>query len=463
MVVAEFGANKVSVSDASAKSRRLRRFCEALLAYVIYFHLPNNMDFFATVKGVTAISWRHLGPLTSLALLLAVSASAGQTATTPVFAVRTAHGALVKGNWRQLQSDWSVHVGEGEGTRIPGTEVLSVRRVDVPLPPLPTDNHLILANGDRVPFRDLRLVGEKFRFHHANLEEGKEASLPLSAVSVLWYTAPDKDLDAEKLRRRLFTATRTRDTVGLRNGDVVTGVLVGVDGDNAVVEVEKRQMTVKVPQLAYIAFNTELADTLRPKGTYARLVLRDTRPGRGGRLSLTSASADETVLLGTTVFGARLRVPLGDIAALEMYQNNSIYLSDLKENKYVFEPFLDAMWPFTLDSNVAGHDLLLAGSTYDKGVSMHSHSRLTYRLSAGFRRFEAMAGLDDKDGQGGAVRLRVLADGVALLDRALTSQDGAVPIRLNVKDVRELTLEVDFGRGGDVRDVVNWADARLVK
>lgn len=370
---------------------------------------------------------------------------------------------LVKGTWRELKSDWSVRLGEGDGTRIAGANLLSVQRLDAPQPPLPMDYHLLLANGDRLPFRGIRLDQETVRFRHANLAEGKEASLPLAAVSVLWRDAPEKTLDAEKLRRRLTVAKRTRDTVCLRNGDVVAGVLTKLDEQNVVVKVDARRVTVKTPQVAYIAFNTELADTLRPKGTYARLVLLGDQPGRGGRLTLTSATADDAALQGTTVFGARVRVPLSDIAALDLHSDHSACLSDLKESKYVFHPFLDASWPFAKDGNVAGHDLRLAGSTYDKGIGMHSHSRLTYRLSGAYRRFEALAGLDDKDGRRGAVRIRVLADGNALLDRALTRRDGAVPVNLSVEGVRELTLEVDFGHDGDVQDVVDWAEARLVK
>jgi hypothetical protein len=421
------------------------------------------MDFFTTVKGAMSIPWHQFLPFFSLALLFSSPARGQEEAKPPVFAVRRTRGDPKVGSLRQLNPDWSARLGDGDGTLISGGQVLSVRRVDMPLPPLPMDNHLILANGDRIPFRDLRLVEEKIRFRHANLEDGKDASLPLSAVSVLWYIAPDKELDAEKLRRRLTAGKRTRDTVCLRNGDIIAGILTSLDADNAVIEVDKRRVTVKTPQIAYIAFNTELADALRPKGTYGRLILRDNRPGRGGRLSITSPSADETTLTGTTVFGAHLRVPLRDIVALGPNPGNFVYLSDLKESKYVFQPFLDAAWPVALDGNVAGHDLLLAGSTYDKGIGMHSHSRLTYRLSGAFRRFEALAGLDDKDGRGGAVRLRVLGDGEPLLERTVTSREGAVPIRLNVDGVRELTLEVEFGPDGDVRDVVDWADARLVK
>jgi hypothetical protein len=420
------------------------------------------MDFSPAVKGVLPIPW----PLFLLACSLApmsAAAGAGEATKVPIFAVQTARGTLAKGSWRELKSDWSVHLGEGDGTRIAGANVLSVRRVDVPLPPLPMDYHLILANGDRLPFQNLRLVEETVRFRHTNLEDGKEASLPLAAISVLWRIAPEKTLDAEKLRRRLTVEKRTHDTVCLRNGDVIAGVLAGLDEQNVVMKVDKRRVTVKTPQVAYIAFNTELADTLRPKGVSARLVLFGDGPGRGGRMTLTSALADETTLTGTTVFGAHVRVPLRNIAALHLHSPRSVYLSDLKESKYVFHPFLDAAWPFAVDGNVAEHDLRLAGSTYDKGIGMHSHSRLSYRLAGAYRHFEALVGLDDKDGRRGDVRIRVLADGEALLDRALTSRDGAVPVSLSVEGVRELTLEVDFGRDGDVQDVVNWAEARLVK
>jgi hypothetical protein len=376
---------------------------------------------------------------------------------------------LVQGSWRQLQTDWSVRLGADGRTLISGDDVLTVRRVDVPLPPLPIEDHLILANGDRVPCTDnsLRLVGEKLHFRHANLEQGQEASVPLAAVSVLWRAAPDKTLDAEKLRRRLAVGTRTRDTVCLRNGDIIAGVLTDLDAKKVEVEVEKKRVAVPMPQVAYIALNTELAESLRPKGVYARLILTDGRSGKGGRLSLTSASCrDGATLTGTTVFGARLSVPLREVAALDLHGGKAVYLSDLKPSKYEFYPYLDAAWPFAADGNVAEHDLLLGGSTYDKGIGLHSHARLSYRLGGAYRRFEALVGLDDKDGRRGSVRVRVLADGEPLdlgAGRELTARSDPLPIGVKIDGVRELTLEVEFGANSDVQDVVNWVDARLVK
>ena len=115
---------------------------------------------------------------------------------------------------------------------------------------------------------------------------------------------------------------------------------------------------------------------------------------------------------------------------------------------------------------MAGLDLRLAGSTYDKGVGLHSHSRLTYAVPPGCRRFDALVGLDDRAGRQGSVRVRVLADGKPLDlggDRELTADGGPLRVNVDVGGVKELTLEVDFGKGGPVQDHVDWADARFVK
>jgi hypothetical protein len=391
---------------------------------------------------------------------LAAGARADDAGAPPLFAVRTAAGREQRGLLRELTKDWSVRLGGG-GT-VAGDEVLTLRRADRPLPPLPADEHLILVNGDRVPFRAARVVGERLHFSHPDLDGGKETSLPLAAVAVLWRTAPERTEDPERLRRQLAAGPRSQDVVLLRNGDRLAGVLGALGPDRVSVEVGKKDVAVPAGQVAAVALSTELAQTLRPKGVYGRLVLAG-----GGRLSVTSAACDDgATLTARTVFGARLQVPLARLAGLDLYQGRAVYLSDLKPARYEFTPYLDEHWPAAADSSAAGRDLVLGGSTYDKGLGLHSASRLTYALAGGYRRFEATVGLDDRDGRQGSVRVRVLADGKPLNlgpDRELTGGSAPLPVSVPVQGVRELTLVVEFGRGGNVQDVVDWADARLVR
>ena len=60
---------------------------------------------------------------------------------------------------------------------------------------------------------------------------------------------------------------------------------------------------------------------------------------------------------------------------------------------------------------MAGYDLRLAGSTYDKGIGLHSESRLTYALNRNYQWFESLVGLDDQTGRRGSVLIEVLVDG----------------------------------------------------
>jgi hypothetical protein len=167
-----------------------------------------------------------------------------------------------------------------------------------------------------------------------------------------------------------------------------------------------------------------------------------------------------------TAFGTRLRVPLEHVAGLDFREGQAVYLSDLKPSRYEFTPFLDVRWDLALDTNVLGHDLVVAGSTYAKGIGLHSQSQVHYTLAGKYRRFEALVGLDDYDGGGGSVRIGVLADGKAVdlgPNRELTIASGPRPLGIAVAGVQELSLVVEFGGNGSVQDVVNWADARLIR
>jgi hypothetical protein len=219
----------------------------------------------------------------ALALFLGGLAAlpAGAQDEPPAFAVRTASGKTLRGGPLRVAPGWAVRLGKGE--RVEGEDVLSVRQEGLSLPALPTDEHLILVNGDRFPVTGLRLKGERLYFHHPDLEGGKEASVPLTAVAVFWRMASDRTVSPEKVRRQLASGARTRDAVLLRNGDVLGGSLERLDGKEVEVEFEKKRSTAKFAQVAAVALSTDLADRSRPKGLHARLVLAKSGRSPGGR------------------------------------------------------------------------------------------------------------------------------------------------------------------------------------
>jgi NPCBM/NEW2 domain len=420
----------------------------------------------------TPRTWRdHAVTTVGLLLLLSVLLMARQAAKRklpeaagPVFVAETANGKTVRGGLSKLGADWAVELGKSG--RVAAGELVSLRREGVALPPLPADQHLLLTIGDRVPFEGLRLDGEKLFFHHRDLNGGKEISVSLSSVALIWRMAPDRALVPEKVRRQLAAGTRARDVVRLRNGDTVEGTLSALKGGGVEVELDKKTTSVKWAQVAVVALSTDLADKARPKGATARVALLATDNSPGGRLTLVSATCDGETLSGKTAFGAALSVPVERVAALDIVGGKAVYLSGLKPKGYEYRPYLDEKWSWSAASTVTGRDLRLGGSTYDEGVGMHASSTLSYDLGGAYRRFEAVVGLDDLEGRAGRVRVRVLVDGKAAdlgKTNVLSREGGPITLRVPVEGAKSLALEVEALEDGPVQGVVNWADARVVK
>jgi hypothetical protein len=311
------------------------------------------------------------------------------------------------------------------------------------------------------------LVGERLIFRPRLSErdgEVKPVILPTPALAVIWLAAPDGADRTDVLRRRLATGKRTRDTVYLRNGDTVEGVLADLDEKTVQVEVAKRTVDLPRDRVAAVALGTELASSLRPKGAYGRLVFAN-----GNRLSLLSAICpDGRTLTGVTLFQAPVSVPLDEVIALSIEQGKAVYLSDLKPRDYEYTSYLPTALAAGLasDGGFGGRDLRVAGNTHDKGLGLRSASRVTYDIGGKYRQFEALVGLDDHTGLKGSARVGVLVDGKPQdlgIKQDLTANNGPLPVSINVAGARELTLLVEYGQGGDVQDNVNWLDARLIK
>lgn len=398
-----------------------------------------------------------LAVATALGALLPL---AGAPDSGPLFLATTATGPTPPGFLESIGKDWSLTLRGGTPLRVAGADLVALRRAGRPLPSRPTEAQVVLGNGDCIPGQPQRLAGERLHFQ-AQLGQPQNIVLPLTSVAVVWLGPPRGSEEAASVLRRLAAAQRTRDIVLLRNGDALHGTLVALDRQGLRVEAEGKEVSVDRERVAAVALNTELARTSRPRGPFGHLVLTD-----GARLSAASALVQDGALQVVLTTGPSVRVPLDRLVALDLRQGRAVYLSDLKPRRYEHQGYLGIAWPLQLDRSVAGGELRLQGSCHDKGLGMHSQARLSYDLAGGYRWFEALVGLDDQTGREGHVRVRVLVDG-KLCDPGgeveLTERDPSRSIRVDVQGARTLTLEVLFGRRGDVQDHVNWADARLLR
>jgi hypothetical protein len=359
----------------------------------------------------------------------------------------------------RLDADGAVTVGMGPA--VAGNEVVAVRRRGQSPPQFPHDRaHVRFVNGDRIPGRVVAVTDDKLRFL-ADLGTPQEMTIPLSAVAAVWLTDAAAARSATSAGRKMLDEKRGQDVAVLSNGDTARGTLLGWESGGPLrLDAAGKPAEIAADRVQSLLLNTQLARASKPRGVYRQVVFTN-----GARLSVRTAEAAKGELRATTLTGSPVRVPVDALAAVNVYQGSAVYLSDLSPRRYEHTPYLGVSWPVVNDRCVSGLDLRLAGGTYDKGVGLHSQCRLTYAVPAGARRFEAVVGLDEVTGRAGQVAVQVFADGKPLLDPAadLTGTDPPRALRLSLPaGAKELSLAVDFGRGGDVQDDVDWADARFV-
>jgi hypothetical protein len=136
-----------------------------------------------------------------------------------------------------------------------------------------------------------------------------------------------------------------------------------------------------------------------------------------------------------------------------------VFLSEL-------DPFrLTPSWrqaEFNRNFNCGG--LSIGGRHFEKGIGMPTNSEIEFELNGTYDTFDAMVGIDDEhNNKDSVVEFVVLGDGKELWKSAgLKKADGAKAVKVDVKNVRRLTLRVKReGEGGRVH--ADWGDAKLVK
>lgn len=389
----------------------------------------------------------------------------------PVFPLFVAHGTdptAKAGTLSKLAPDFGVTLVQPDGS-IPAGELVALRRAEVPQPPLPSTAHVRLANGDVIRVKAVIADGDTAISVSARLGSGRPQTLgiPLSALSVVWFTDPPADTPPDPAAYSWFDSTKKQDALLLKNGDVVRGSVDKLTGDESGV-IRFRQAGEKAPTsyprsaVAALAFDPSLGRVRKPKGAYARVTASD-----GSRVTVSAVSSDGKTLEATPLTGGKFTLPLADVLAVDVFGGKATYLSDLKPKAVREEGFGSVAWPWAADRSVKGNPLRLktplGEEVFGKGLGLHPKTTLTYDLGGKYRRFDATVGLDATTGQRGAVDVTVLVDGKPTKLDGLTFAGGVKAVSLDVSKAKELVIVVDYGTGGDVQDDVTFADARLVE
>ena len=397
-----------------------------------------------------------------LILLLSASAAAAQV---PRFTIDTPTQLHANSTLRALDEAGTLWIAD---TPLP--RWLELRQEGRSLPPLLTRNFLLLTNGDRLPLDpDAAAVLDENRLRvwpakSLPSAHARGLSLYVPNVVLVFWSLPEGVDDADLFFARLAEEPRKRDVVFLKNGDRVEGTLAEL-GAKAVyiMTTGNRKVHTSWSQLAGIAWNTDRQARLRPKKAYYRAVLEG-----GARVNFLDLRLEEKSRqwIAKTHFGATLELPESNVLAVEVRQGPAVDLSDLVPARYEHRPFLGASWPLMKDASAAGHPLRIGDNTYEKGLGTHAPCRVAYKLDGQYQRFDAVIGIDGEHAPRGRAKVAIELDGkrIDLNDgKEMTSKTAPIPLRLDVRGVREMTLIVELGSFGDVQAHVNWAKTRLVK
>lgn len=409
---------------------------------------------------------RSLGfPLWScllLSILLSPARARGDDGlpSEPVFQARLTDGTSQNVRLQRLDAQGKLTFrpeAANAASRVLSLDQVVVLQRDGVSPPYPPEGPgLLFPEGDRLRAMLGPVEDQKLRVQSPCLGP---MEVNLSSVLGLIFATPT-ELDP---RLALLGAMRAepggKEVLWLVNGDRQEGGFLGLSAEAIEFQGPGGLTTVPRKGARALAFDPKLVEYPRPRGTYVELTLID-----GSRFGLAGTRYDQGAFEGVARFGPSLRIPVSEVARVTVRAPTIAYLSERAEDGVKYTPYLGNPRPYRRDSAVDGQPLTLGGLSFDRGLGMQSRTLLAYKLDTSARRFQATIGLDDRAGPLGNVLFRVRVDDREVyVSPPMTSGEKPRELDLNIQGGRFLILEADFAERGDVRDLADWADARVIR
>ena len=392
--------------------------------------------------------------------LLLVSAL---TLAPPDFEVRLLGGEAVTGPIDQLDAArLTVQTADGP-VQLETEDITGLSRPSSPRPPdARSAVHVDLADGSRLvaaeySVRDglAKIVGPRGRITEVPTRDVTAVRLgpQTDALAAEWARILESDLDADLLV--------IRKTESL---DYHQGVLGDVSDTVVRFDLDGERLSVKRAKVHGLVYH-RAADRSLPDPACS------VTDADGSRWQVQSITLDGEEFRWSTPLGLEITSPSHEVVRIDFSQGKIVYLSDLEPESLEWTPYFGSAQPLPAlarlfaprtDRGLEPGPLLLDGKPYEKGLALHSRTRLVYRLPGRFRRLKATVGVDDRVRPQGNVRLVIHGDGRLLLETTITGTDPPQQLDLDLTGVRRLAILVDYGDDLDVADHLDLCNARVV-
>lgn len=284
-------------------------------------------------------------------------------------------------------------------------------------------------------------------------------AVPIDSLVGFIMVVPGETDVLDGLWDRVRLEPRKEEVVWLSNGDRILGGFLGWDERKIKMQVKGKPLEIERSGILGVGFDQALVNYPRPKSGFLEILLKD-----GTRMGLLSARIDDSMVEGTARFAQKIRFPLSELVSVHVRSPSYDYLTERTPVRTAYFPYIGQPREFRADRTVDGHFFELSGQSFGRGIGAQSRTLLAYRLKPEDRRFQALVGVDQRAGVQGSVVFRVMVDKEErFATPPLSSRDAPRSIDVDVTGGEYLILDTGFGDRGNIRDLADWVEARLVR
>ena len=192
----------------------------------------------------------------------------------------------------------------------------------------------------------------------------------------------------------------------------------------------------------------------------------------GSRVRGSLERLDRSGLRLRALGGSSLLLPVDVLSEIALDDGSVAFLSDMNptaaDEGSPFGDDLGASWPHRMDRSVMGRPLVANGRVFNRGIGVHSPSRLTFALDGRWNELRGLVAIDDdvlRLPERGSVTFRVLVDGEMAWESPVV-RGGTPPVAIPpvaLDGARELVLECDMAVDFAVADRADWLRMVLVR